>query len=169
MPSRAPREDSIYENPKSRRGEFGKNPRKPFPVPALWTYSFGTCTYTLRRRRHFAVIACDGGWRNREREREEEKRKTRPPSFKLPVAPGGKAAGNERGGNERRRERRRKPTVGWLVARLCPFSRFSRLDSDDSDSRRRFTEDPSASMKKERWGTSFSPPLAILIPRFFLS
>lgn len=31
----AHREDSIYENPKSRRGEFGKNPRKPFPVPAL--------------------------------------------------------------------------------------------------------------------------------------
>lgn len=34
-PSRALREDLIYENPKSGRGEFGKNPRKPFPVPAL--------------------------------------------------------------------------------------------------------------------------------------
>lgn len=166
MPSHTPREDSIYENLKSGRGEFGKNPRKPFPVPALWTYSFGTGTYTLRRRRrHFAMIACDGGWRKRKRERkrEKEKRKTRPPSFKLPGRRLGMNAKATNGG----RERRRKPTVGWLVARLRPFSRFSRLDSDDSNLRHRFTEEPSTSIKKERQETSFSPPLATLIPQFF--
>jgi len=66
--------EKIRESKVSRCGEFGKNVRKPFPVPALWTYSFGTGTYTLRRRRHFAVIACDGGWRKRKREREREKK-----------------------------------------------------------------------------------------------
>lgn len=125
------------------RIEFGKNRRKPFPVPVLWTYSFGTGTYTLRRRRHFAVIASDGGWIKREKPSERErKRKTRPPPFKLPTVP---LAGGD-GGEEDwewnaatmawRWERRRKPTVGWLVARLRPFSRFSRLDSDKH---RRFT------------------------------
>lgn len=50
-------------------------------------------------------------------------------------------------------ERRRKPTVGWLVARLRPFSRFSRLDSDE---RRRFTaEGRSFGVDEEGTGDEF--------------